>query len=69
MKEDPGIAWIREVRHRISQEFGHDPRRLVDYYKDLQKQHKDRLLWPDEEPEEHMPDTIRSSGESREDKS
>lgn len=32
------IARIREVRHQISKEFGHDPYRLVAYYMELQKQ-------------------------------
>lgn len=57
MKEDPGIAWIRDVRHRISQEFDHDSRKLVNYYKDLQERHKDRLFRPDKEEEQEENDT------------
>ena len=41
---DPVIDEIREVRHRISARFGHDPERLVAYYMELQKQYGDRLL-------------------------
>jgi hypothetical protein len=41
---DPVIDEIREVRHRISEQCGHDPRRLVDYYIALQEQYRDRLL-------------------------
>ena len=41
---DPVIDEIREVRHRISERFGHDPAKLVAYYMELQKQYKDRLL-------------------------
>lgn len=44
MKSDPVIDEVREVRHRISARFGHDPSRLVAYYMDLQKQFEDRLL-------------------------
>ncbi len=33
---DPVISEVREIRHRISERFGHDPRRLVAHY--LQKQ-------------------------------
>jgi hypothetical protein len=38
------IASIREVRHQISERFGHDPYRLVDYLMELQKEHPERLL-------------------------
>jgi hypothetical protein len=41
---DPVIDEIREIRHRISERFDHDPARLVAYYIELQKQYKDRLL-------------------------
>jgi hypothetical protein len=40
---DPVIDEIREVRHRISARFDHDPARLVAYYMELQKQYQDRL--------------------------
>ncbi len=43
-QSDPVIDEIREVRHRISQRFDHDPARLVAYYMELQKQYQDRLL-------------------------
>lgn len=41
---DPVIDEVREVRHRISARFDHDPSRLVAYYMELQEQYKDRLL-------------------------
>lgn len=41
---DEEIARIREVRHRISEEFGHDPYRLVAYYMELQKEHPEKLV-------------------------
>jgi hypothetical protein len=41
---DEEIARIREVRHRISEEFGHDPYRMVDYYINLQKEHPEKLV-------------------------
>ena len=41
---DPVIDEVREVRHRISERFGHDPAKLVAYYMELQEQYKDRLL-------------------------
>jgi hypothetical protein len=44
MQDDPAIARIREVRHHISKQFDHNPKRLVEYYMQLQERHKDRLL-------------------------
>ena len=41
---DPVIDEIREVRHRISARFGHDPTRLVAFYMEMQKQYQDRLI-------------------------
>jgi hypothetical protein len=38
MKKDEAISQIRNIRHTISKEHGHDPRKLVDYYIKLQKQ-------------------------------
>jgi hypothetical protein len=43
-QSDPVIDEIREVRHRISARFAHDPVRLVAYYRELQKQYQDRLI-------------------------
>ena len=43
---DPIIDEIRRVRHRISEECGHDPKRLVEHYMKLQERHKDRLVSP-----------------------
>jgi len=44
MQDDPAIASIREARHRISEQFDHDPKKLVEHYIRLQEQHKERLL-------------------------
>jgi hypothetical protein len=41
---DPVIDEIREIRHRISARFDHDPARLVAYYMELQKLYQDRLI-------------------------
>jgi predicted RNase H-like HicB family nuclease len=43
---DPVIDEIRAIRHRISARFGHDTGKLIAYYMELQKKHKDRLLYP-----------------------
>jgi hypothetical protein len=38
MKADPVIDEIRKVRDEISRECGYEPRKLVSYYKRLQKE-------------------------------
>jgi hypothetical protein len=43
-QNDLVIDEIREVRHRISARFDHDPARLVAYYMELQKQYQDQLI-------------------------
>ena len=45
---DPVIDEIREVRHRISSQFEHDPERLVAYYMELQQRFAVRLMDPQE---------------------
>ena len=42
--DDAVIDEIREARHRISERYGHDPERLVEYYQEMQKKFADRLL-------------------------
>ena len=43
-QSDPVIDEIREVRHRISARFEHDPTQLVAFYMEMQKQYQDRLI-------------------------
>ena len=44
MQDDPILDHVREVRHRISQRCAHDPKKLVEYYIQLQAKYADRLL-------------------------
>jgi hypothetical protein len=44
MQDDPAITRIHEVRHRISKQFGHDPKKLGEHYMRLQAQYRDHLL-------------------------
>lgn len=44
MKDDPAIRAVRDARHRISEMVGHDPRKLVSYYRRLQERHRERLV-------------------------
>ena len=48
-KDDPTIERIRETRHRISAAHNHDPQKIVEYYLELQKKYKQRLLADTEE--------------------
>jgi hypothetical protein len=41
---DEELDRIREVRHQISEQFGHDPYRLVAYYMEMQKEHSEKLV-------------------------
>lgn len=43
-QNDPVIDEIREIRHRISARFDHDPVQLVAYYMERQKEYQDRLI-------------------------
>jgi hypothetical protein len=52
---DPVIEEIRDIRHRISARFDHDPERLVAYYMELQKRYKERLIQTAPAPEETDP--------------
>lgn len=44
IKDDPTIKRIRDARHRISENFNHDPKKIIEYYIEMQKKHKERLL-------------------------
>jgi hypothetical protein len=44
MKDDPLIDAIRKVRHDISAAVGHDPRKLVAYFREVQERHRGRLI-------------------------
>jgi len=53
MRADPAIDEVRAVRHRISEEFGHDTQALLDHYRELEKLQPERVLrrdawgWPE----------------------
>lgn len=45
-KKDVALEEIRAVRHKISKQFGHDTRALLDHYRELEEKYRDRLLPP-----------------------
>lgn len=50
-KKDEAIDQIREIRHIISEENGHNPKRLVDYYIELQKQYPQLAQFQNNQPD------------------
>lgn len=42
-EDDPVTKRIRDVRHKISAKFDHDPQKIVDHYIEYQKRFADRL--------------------------
>ena len=67
---DPVIDEVREVRSRISAEFGDDPTKLIEHYIKLQQQHAERLIKAPNDhcgrlrmtPPEHRPYRFSSPG-------
>ncbi|MER2557611.1 MAG: hypothetical protein ABTQ93_09040 [Candidatus Competibacter denitrificans] len=49
--ERDDLERVRYARHLISEQFGHDPKRLIDYYMDLQQLYKSRFVDSAEEAE------------------
>jgi hypothetical protein len=45
-QNDPVVDEIREIRHRVSERFDHDPARLVAYSMEFQKEYQNRLIEP-----------------------
>jgi hypothetical protein len=62
-QSDPVIDEIREIRHRISARFDHDPAKLVAHYMEFQKQYEDRLLKNDKGTEQSVTNTAQEDRE------
>jgi hypothetical protein len=44
--KDSALDHVRDVRHKISAQFGHDTRRLIDHYIEMQKKYAHRFEKP-----------------------
>lgn len=44
MRKGPLIDEIRAVRHRISERFGHDTKKLCDHYREMEKRYQGSML-------------------------
>jgi hypothetical protein len=58
-EEQSELARIRKVRMRISEEFNHDPELLVRHYMELQKRHKERLVYSGEAKRQRLPEEVQ----------
>ena len=58
MQLDSPLERIRKARCQISEECGHDPKRLVEYYMTLQEQYHDRLVRSTDSPPTPTPRTV-----------
>jgi len=54
---------IRNVRHAISEEIGHDPRRITDYYARIQADLKNRII--NRSGESKFDQTVRCAVEAK----
>lgn len=59
-EDDAPIAEIREIRHQISEEFSHNPERVVDYYIELQSEFLTRLLTTPTQEEEDLEPAVNA---------
>ena len=44
MKKDKTIERIRNIRHQISAEYNHNPKKLLAHYRQMEKRYKERML-------------------------
>ena len=44
MTDDPVISAVRATRHEMSASVDHDPEQLVDYYRQRQELHPERVV-------------------------
>ena len=47
--EQGALGQVRAARRRVSEQFGHDPRKLVEHYIKMQEQYRERLIEKAEE--------------------
>ncbi|MBN1937531.1 MAG: hypothetical protein JW934_22930 [Anaerolineae bacterium] len=59
-RDDLVIKRVREARHHISEKLDHDPKKVIEYYMELQKKYLDRML-PSIEIEETAVSTLQTA--------
>ena len=58
MKPDPTIDAVRKARQEISALVGHDPQKLLEYYRKRQKRYSEKQLRRLEEPRQGKQGTV-----------
>ena len=54
MESDSPLQRVRKARMAISAECDHDPKKLIEYYMNLQERHHDRLVCGKRTPTEDI---------------
>lgn len=67
MKADPPIDEIRAIRHQLSAEFGHDPKRYIQYLRELEKQYPEQIRRYQELQRTAQPSVVRETGPNQPD--
>ena len=62
MQPDSPLERIRKARCQISEDCGHDPKRLVEYYMTFQERYHDRLVRSTDRPPTPAPRTVSEPG-------
>lgn len=62
MQPDSPLVRVRKARCQISEECGNDPKRLVEYFMNLQDRHRDRLVRSTNLPTTTASETNSKSG-------
>ncbi len=42
-KSDDGLEWLRDIRRDMAAEFAHDPKKIGEHIRKLQREHPERL--------------------------
>ncbi len=58
IRNDSTIDEIRKIRHQISQRFNNDPKKVIEYYIQLQKKYRNRLINLAEMTEKDVPEKL-----------
>jgi hypothetical protein len=48
-KHDDGLEWLRAIRRKLAVEFQHDPRKMGEHYREMQRRFKGRIYHREEQ--------------------
>ena len=61
MKPNDALQCVRDVRHNISAQYGHDPQKVIDHFVNIQKQLQNLLLSPKDDTRQQQSEPIAES--------